>query len=198
MVFIVDTFGRRWPLLIGGIGCAITMLYLGAYTKLSNSFNATPPKDSGANAAIACIYLYAMFYCFSWSGIPWIFSSEVFPTHVRGFGMMCAGCTQWLAQFVVVYALPYMISGIQYGTFFFFGACAVLAVVFAFLFVPETKGVVLEDMELLFGEQTPLLATQKRRAYLDAKEAGVKGGNTYWSKKEKSLEDGRDEQIESV
>ncbi|KAH8655826.1 putative sugar transporter [Xylariales sp. PMI_506] len=196
MIFIVDSFGRRVPLIAGGIGCAVCMLYLGGYTLVSNSFNATPPRDSGANAAIASLYLYAVFYSFSWSGIPWIFSSEVLPTHVRGFGMMCAGTVQWLAQFIVVYSLPYMVKNIKSGMFFFFGACAVVAFIFAYLFVPETKGVVLEDMELLFAP-TPVLAPQKRKAFQRAKESGFTGNMALYAH-DKSSQDGNDERIEEA
>jgi hypothetical protein len=200
MVFIVDTFGRRKPLIIGGIGCSVTMLYLGGYTLVSNSFHSTPPRDSGASAAIASLYLYAVFYSFSWSGIPWIFSSEVLPTHVRGFGMMCAGLSQWLSQFIVVYSLPYMVTGIESGMFWFFGACATTATVFAFLFVPETKGVVLEDMELLFDQQSPVLAFNKRKAFLEAKEAGLPGnGVAMLERKQKGSESlGKEERVENV
>lgn len=150
MVFIVDAFGRRVPLIVGGLGCAATMFYLGAYTYVSNSFETTLPRDAGAEAAIACLYIYAIFYSFSWSGIPWIFASEVLPTHVRGFGMMCSGLAQWLSQFVIVYSLPYMVIGIESGMFFLFGACAAVATGFAWLCVPETKGVGVEDMRGLF------------------------------------------------
>lgn len=197
MIFIVDSFGRRIPLLVGGIGCAVFMLYLGAWTHISNSFNATPTKDSGSNAAVASLYLYAVCYSFSWSGIPWIFSSEVLPTHVRGFGMMCAGCMQWLSQFIVVYSLPYMVTGIQSGMFFFFGACSVMAFIFAYLFVPETKGVTLEDMELLFGKQMPLLAPSRRKAFLQAKGDGTDGNMTHFGQSKVS-EGTKDEMVESI
>lgn len=197
MIFIVDSFGRRKPLIYGGMGCAVCMLYLGGYTLVSNSFNATPPRDSGANAAIAALYLYAVFYSFSWSGIPWIFSSEVLPTHVRGFGMMCAGCIQWLSQFMVVYSLPYMVKNIQSGMFWFFGACAVTAFIFAYLFVPETKGVVLEDMELLFSAESPLLAPQKRKAFQKAKEEGFTGNMALYAD-EKSNEAVKEDRVEDV
>lgn len=200
MIFIVDTFGRRIPLIIGGIGCSITMLYLGGYTLVSNSFHATPPRDSGASAAIASLYLYAVFYSFSWSGIPWIFSSEVLPTHVRGFGMMCAGLSQWLSQFIVVYSLPYMVTGIESGMFWFFGACAAVATVFAYLLVPETKGVVLEDMELLFDSEAPVLAVNRRKAFLEAKAVGMTGnGVGMMERKEKEFEsEGGEDRVEDV
>ncbi|GAP82500.2 putative MFS quinate transporter [Rosellinia necatrix] len=173
MVFIVDRFGRRPALLIGAHGAILATFYLGAYTKLSGSFYQTPPQDAGSKTAIAVIYIYAIFYGFSWNGIPWIFASEVLPNRVRTLGNMCAVCTQWLGQFIVVYSLPYMIETIANGTFLFYGASTVVAFIFAFLFIPETKGVPLEDMDLIFGVDAPLLAIPAQRRYKEMKDAGV-------------------------
>lgn len=55
-----------------------------------------------------------------------------------------------------------MIDDIQYGTFLFFGSSVVCGMVFSFFFLPETKGVLLEDMDVMFGSKG--FATQKRRA----------------------------------
>ncbi|XRM48676.1 hypothetical protein ABZX51_011591 [Aspergillus tubingensis] len=171
MIWIVDRFGRRGPLLVGAIGAAVAMFYLAIYSQLSQSFDQVPPSDSGSRTAVAMIYIYAIFYGFSWNGIPWIFASEVLPTRVRTIGMMCAVCMQWLAQFIIVYSLPYMIASIKYGTFYFFGACTIVALVFAYLFVPETKGVPLEDMGILFGADVSFLATKARKNYLEFRQA---------------------------
>ena len=86
---------------------------------------------------------------------------------------MCAVCMQWLAQFIVVYSLPHMVANIKYGTFIFFGSCTVVAFVFAYLFVPETKGVALEDMDIMFGNGAPLLARAARKRYMEAHNAGI-------------------------
>lgn len=80
---------------------------------------------------------------------------------------------QWLAQFLVVYSLPHMVADITYGTFIFFGACTVVAFIFAYLFVPETKGVALEDMDIVFGVGAPILARSARRRYDEAHAAGI-------------------------
>ncbi|KAK6189645.1 hypothetical protein LQW54_013049 [Pestalotiopsis sp. IQ-011] len=167
MIFIVDRFGRRPPLLVGAVGAMVAMYYLAAYSSLSGSFTGTAPADAGSHAALATIYIYAIFYGFSWNGIPWIFASEVLPNRMRTLGMMCAVCMQWLAQFIVVYNLPYMVGRITYGTFIFFGSCTVVAFVFAFLFVP------LEDMDLIFGVGAPVFAIPARRRYEESKAAGL-------------------------
>lgn len=170
MAFFVDTVGRRPALLVGAVGAAFAMFYLAIYSKLSNSINSTPPRDAGANGAVAMVYIYAVFYAFSWNGIPWIFTSEVLPTRTRTMGMAIGTAVQWLSQFIVVYSLPHMIRGIKYGTFFFYAACTVVAFFFAFFLIPETKGVPIEDMDLLFGRGVSMLASKATKNYLAHRE----------------------------
>jgi MFS family permease len=173
MVFIVDKFGRRPALLIGAVGAAVAMFYLGIYSELSDSFHKIPPKDSGSNAAVAMIYIYAIFYGFSWNGIPWIIASEILPNRVRTLGMMFSVCMQWLAQFMVVYSLPHMVKTITFGIFYFFGSCTLVALAFAWLFVPETKGVPLEEMDFLFGEDVSVFAVAAKKHYNEFKLTGL-------------------------
>lgn len=182
MIFIVDTFGRRPALLVGAIGAAIAIFYLGIYSQVSGAFYSRPPSDSGAHAAIAMVYIYAIFYGFSWNGIPWIIASEILPTRVRTLGMMFAVCMQWLAQFMVVYSLPHMVASIRYGIFYFFAACTIVALIIAYLFVPETKGIPLEDMDLLFGKDSSVWAKKAYAHYLEARDAGINAATLHSGK----------------
>jgi MFS family permease len=172
-VWLVDRVGRRNLLLIGGCGAGVSMFYLAGYSKISGSFEQTPTLDSGAKTAVAMVYIYALFYGLSWNGIPWLFCAEVLPTRVRTAGMAFCVCIQWLTQFVVVYSLPHMVLGIKYGTFLFFGCCTVLAIAFAWFFVPETKGVALEDMDLIFGPDVSIAAKKAMRNYEELRDARV-------------------------
>lgn len=165
VTLIVDRVGRRPALLAGSIGAGLAMFYLAVYCKVSNSLNERPPRDAGARTAIAMVYIYAISYGLSWNGVPWLFTAEVLPTRVRTLGMALTVAFQWLGQFVVVYSLPHMINGIGYGTFLFFACCTALALVFAYLFVPETKGVGMEDMDLIFGPGVSTIATKARQNY---------------------------------
>ncbi|RAO73889.1 uncharacterized protein BHQ10_009901 [Talaromyces amestolkiae] len=183
MVFIVDKFGRRPALLIGAVGAAVAMFYLGIYSELSGSFHKIPPKDSGSNAAVAMIYIYAIFYGFSWNGIPWIIASEILPNRVRTLGMMFSVCMQWLAQFMVVYSLPHMVKTITFGIFYFFAACTLVALAFAYLFVPETKGVPLEEMDFLFGEDVSVFAVAAKKHYNEFKQTGLTVSEIHRSEK---------------
>lgn len=134
---------------------AFSMYFIGAYVKISPATVAvkgqTPSISAGSYAAAAMIYIYAVAFCFSWAGIPWIYCSEIFPLRIRSICVAITSSTHWLFNFVIARSVPYMISNIGCGTYFFFAAMLTLSVPFVYFFVAETKGLSLEDMDALFG-----------------------------------------------
>lgn len=74
--------------------------------------------------------------------------------------MLLAVLNQWLAQFVIVYSTPYMISNLSYGTFFLFGSFTLISAGICYCIMPETKGFALEDMHFIFenGHQWAITA----------------------------------------
>lgn len=165
MAFFVDKIGRRKALLFGALGASSGMLYLAIYTKLSGSFNHTPPKDAGAIFGLVAVYWYTLHYAYSWNGIPFLFCAEVFPNHIRMLCMTITTCSQWLFQFMIVYSLPYMVVAIKWGTFLFFAISTICAFFFTFFFVPETKGLTLEDTDVLFNIKG--IATTKNKIFAE-------------------------------
>ncbi|KAL7269436.1 hypothetical protein RUND412_007905 [Rhizina undulata] len=164
-MLVVDRFGRRPLLLCGSCVCTFAMFYLAGYTSLSNSFHGGGKKDAAGYSAIVMIYIYACGYGFSWN-LPWLICAEIFPTHVRSLAMVFTTCSQWLSQFIIVYSTPYMLSSIESGTFIFFGGMTVFAIFWIFFLLPETKGIPLEDMDLLWNAAGT--ARAKRAAYEDS------------------------------
>jgi MFS family permease len=168
-LFIVDRFGRRPALLVGAVVMAICMFYIGGYAKVAGA----QAGGAGAQASLAMVYIYIIANSASWTSIPWVFASETFPTRVRGLAMMFPTCMQYLGQFTVVYSLPYMVNAMAYGTYLFYAAWIVVGFIFTYFFVPETKGVALEDMDLLFDAKAPIWARAARRRYDEAHAAGM-------------------------
>lgn len=66
---IVDRSGRRIPWLISSSACALFLLYLAVFIKVSD------PKNPGAggNVAIAFVMLYSLFWSFGGNGLPWMY-----------------------------------------------------------------------------------------------------------------------------
>ncbi|KAJ8517613.1 hypothetical protein ONZ45_g5224 [Pleurotus djamor] len=159
VLFVVDSMGRKRPFLISAVGMAVVFFITGAILKTHppppptpNSANNPPPPASQAMAAM--IYFYVIFYSLGWGGLPWIYSSEIFPTRTRHYGLAVASASQWLWNFVISKATPSMLSTLGYKIFFMYGAFNLgLLATFAIL-IPETKGRSLEDMDVIFGSIT--------------------------------------------
>jgi hypothetical protein len=81
--------------------------------------------------------------------------------------MTWSTATHWIGEFYSSYAASYMLRNITYGTFLFFGTMTVLSGAFVWFFVPETSGVALEDMDVLFEAKG--FARQQMRAYKEWK-----------------------------
>ena len=96
MFYFVDTWGRRPSLISGSLIAAFAMFFLGGYNALSHSFDGGAERDAGAYTAIVMVYIYAAAYAFSWNAMPWLFAAEVFPTKIRGLGMLLSVLNQWL------------------------------------------------------------------------------------------------------
>ncbi|CZT10924.1 hypothetical protein WAI453_008003 [Rhynchosporium graminicola] len=152
MYWIVDRFGRTKLLIVGSALACIAMFSIGGIVK-HNPITANPKPEisaSGYGAAVM-VYIFAVAFCISWAGIPWIYCSEIFPLRIRSICVAICTAVHWLMNFVIARSVPYMLTNIGYGTYFVFGTCMALAVPFVYFFVPETKGLSLEDMDALFG-----------------------------------------------
>ena len=83
----------------------------------------------------------------SWGPICWVLISEIFPNKIRGQAVAIAVAAQWAANYFISSTYPPMMELSSSGTYFFYGAMAVLSAVFVWKMVPETKGKTLEEME---------------------------------------------------
>jgi MFS transporter, SP family, arabinose:H+ symporter len=87
-------------------------------------------------------------------GTGWTLQGEVFPTAVRGQAAAFAAMIDWLANFLVIELFPVSQNAISLGgVLVVFAGLAALAIVFIWKFLPETKGLPVEDIIQLFDEQ---------------------------------------------
>ncbi|KAK2042888.1 general substrate transporter [Colletotrichum somersetense] len=156
--WVAERVGRRKGLLWGSaLGC-IPMLYIGGYVLKSDPAKAAAEgiikRDGWGYLAMACVYINGIIICATWQGITWLYASEVQTLEIRMLAVSITTATTWLGSFIIARSTPYMISDLGYGAYFFFGAILILMGVWAFFFVPETKGLTLEDMDTLFLHPT--------------------------------------------
>ncbi|KDN38525.1 MFS quinate transporter-like protein QutD [Tilletiaria anomala UBC 951] len=152
LMFAIEQIGRKWALVIGGLGQALCLIYIGAYLKVagpSTSASATP--TAGGYAAIVLVYVYVTFFGLGWSGTCWSMSAEVAPNHLRGLAVSIAAMTQWLFNFTIAYTFTRLrITTGGFGVFFIFATVTLFGVAFATFFLPEPAGLTLETMHYAF------------------------------------------------
>ncbi|KAL4899830.1 hypothetical protein BDW74DRAFT_188860, partial [Aspergillus multicolor] len=155
---LIDIWGRRQPTIISSLACSLCLWFVGAYVKVGHPADIidaggelSPSTKAGGKAATAMIMIYSVFWSFGLNGIPWIVSAEIFPGALRNLTGTWAALVQWLIQFVITKALPYIFNSLGYRTWFFFAGWMLLATVWSFFLLPETKGRTLDEMDGVFG-----------------------------------------------
>ncbi|KAH7232480.1 general substrate transporter [Fusarium solani] len=147
---IIDRVGRRPLAIFGGAGGALSW---GVMAILVGLYSSNWPAHPAAGwSAVAMAFLFVLVYGVSYSPLGWALPSEVFPSAVRSKGVALSTATNWISNFVVGVATPPMLESIGFGTYVFYAFWCLLAVVWAYYLVPETKGKSLEEMDEVFGD----------------------------------------------
>jgi sugar porter (SP) family MFS transporter len=145
----IDTYGRRCLLLFTVPFLALFLLF--------TAFSFYIPLDS--NAHLGCIvlgiYLFGAFYSSGVGPVPLTYSAEAFPLAVRGIGMSMATTTLWGFNFVLSLTWPALLKEFgASGAFGYYAAWNIFGFFLVFLFVPETKGLTLEELDQTFNVPT--------------------------------------------
>jgi sugar porter (SP) family MFS transporter len=142
-LWLVDKKGRKTLLLWGAAGMIISLAYL--------SFEFAKPFQSGIGVLIALL-LYISFFAASFAPVMWVIISEIYPNRIKGVAMSFSTAVSWLCTFLTVYFAPVIQGalGLQY-LFGIFGVFSILAFVFVKIWIPETKGKTLEEIEMQLG-----------------------------------------------
>ena len=140
-VFTVEKLGRKPLLIVGSIGMAVGALGV-AVTSVSETL---PPV-----IAAVSIMVYSACFMFSWGPICWVLISEIFPNTIRSQATAIAVAFQWIFNFIVSSTFVPMYNMSHAFTYGLYCAMCVIAALFVWKFVPETKGKTLEEMNALW------------------------------------------------
>ena len=140
-ILTVEKLGRRPLLIVGSLGMAAGALGVA----LADVIPGLP-----GIIGVVSVMVYSACFMFSWGPICWVLISEIFPNTIRGAAVAIAVAFQWISNFAVSSTFVPMYSwspGFTYGLYCFF---CLLAALFVWKMVPETKGKTLEDMSKLW------------------------------------------------
>jgi len=150
-IFTVEKWGRKPLLITGSLGMA-----LGAFG-VATTFGVTGLQL----VTMISIMLYSASFMFSWGPICWVLIAEIFPNTIRSAAVAIAVAAQWVFNFVVSSTFVPMFNmhltpGDHFGHWFTYGLYGVMCLVaalFVWRLVPETKGKTLEDMSRLWRKK---------------------------------------------
>ncbi len=148
-MWLVEKLGRRKLLYIGFAGTAVTLIIISMSTQLQSAHLGM--------ITFAAVLAYIAFFAIALGPIPHLMMAEIFPIHVRNTGMGVASICNWGFNFLVVFTYPLFIKGFGLAaTFWIYAIACVLGFLFTRLYVPETRGVSLEDITDHLLSQRPL------------------------------------------
>lgn len=161
---LVDVIGRRKSMMTGVCIQAVCHAYLAGYLE---SFLKSPDKVSkgASDAAIAAVFIHALGWAIGLYSLPYLFGAELWPNRIRSFGGALSQGFHWLFYFAITKATPALLESTdQWGAFVLFAAFCVIALVYAYFFVPETSGLSLEEIDMIFERPIYRLAQPLVRA----------------------------------
>lgn len=137
-IYLIDKLGRKQLMYIGSIGyiislslisCAFIFNWEGSYMPLF-------------------LFAFIAAHAIGQGAVIWVFISEIFPNHLRGFGQSFGCSVHWVLAAVVPSLVPVLFTMIGAGAVFaFFAFMMVFQLLFVVFMMPETKGKTLEELQ---------------------------------------------------
>jgi sugar porter (SP) family MFS transporter len=143
--WLTDAAGRRPILLCGAIAMAIALTATGWWIYIDQAIT---PK-----AVVACVIIYNSAFGMSWGPIPWLYPPEIMPLPFRAKGVSLSTATNWLANYWVGVTTPLFQEIMGWRLYIMHACFCVLSFILVFFLYPETRGVPLEEMDKLFGDE---------------------------------------------
>jgi len=137
-IILVDKIGRKILMLVGTALMAF-FLFMLAWSFQSTSINGL--------LVFFFVMGYIATFAFTLGPVVWVLLSEIYPNYIRDKALSLSSCMLWTATFLVVLISPYLLDLSPMINFLLFAVLNVIGFVFVWIYLPETKGRTLEEME---------------------------------------------------
>ena len=165
---LVDRAGRRKLLLIGAAVMCISHFIVAITGTIIGNGN---PAGQKVLVAFVCIFIGA--FAATWGPMAWVVTGEIYPTAIRAKAMSMSTASNWLWNFAIGYATPYMVdsgagnANLGAKVFFIWGGFCVVCFFFVYFFIPETKGLSLEQVDILYRNSSILGSNEYRKRIMN-------------------------------
>ena len=161
-LFLFDRLGRRNLLIFCGLGMVVGHLvaatvFVTGCSVVQTTINGTTASEEviscGSFAGILMLIatvVFVAFFALSWGPIAWIYAAEIYPLNVRSRAVSITTGSNWFMGTLMSYILELITPLGIHGVFYLFSCLTLVGVIFVYLFCPETRGVILEDIDAEF------------------------------------------------
>lgn len=147
-MYAIERFGRRKPLLVGGIWQVIWLLVFGSVGTL---YNPMTNKAVGAVLIVAtCMFIVG--FASTWGPGVWVATGEMFPLRVRAHSASFATAGNWGWNFLLTLFTPFITSSIGYKLGYVFAGTNLLGVLVVFFFYYESSSLSLEQVDIMYND----------------------------------------------
>jgi sugar porter (SP) family MFS transporter len=141
---LVDKVGRRKYLLFMIPGSIVALVAIGAIFATG-----AIGTETGKMATLVCLAAYLMLNCGGFGVCIWLINSEIFPLFVRGKGSSVGTLSHWVFDLLVTLTTLSLVTALGAAyTFWLYALISFGALIFVALFIPETSGKSLEEIEV--------------------------------------------------
>jgi nitrate/nitrite transporter NarK len=144
-MMVVHRFGRKPLLVFSGSAMTICLGILGYYYKM---------KEDNQDITwiswlpLTCIGMFNVVFSLGYGSVPYSIISELFPPETKGIAGSISIMTNWFLVFLVTRTFHILTRMLHESvTFWLFASVCAMSALFAFVYVPETKGKSLQEIQ---------------------------------------------------
>ncbi|KAK9082189.1 hypothetical protein Syun_031638 [Stephania yunnanensis] len=150
---VVDRYGRRPLFLEGGLQMLLSQVIIGSLIwKVFGVAGMASVSKGYAYGIVALICVYVAGFAWSWGPLGWLVPSEIFPLEIRSTGQAINATINMLMTFVIGQVFLSLLCATKFGLFFIFAFFVLSMTLFVAFFLPETKGIPIEDMSKVWSQ----------------------------------------------
>ena len=157
-LYLIDRLGRRTLLIIGSLGYIASLGLCAATFAIHRDTFAAAIGSSGGDTGVPgklvliSIFAFIAAHAIGQGAVIWVLISEIFPNRFRAAGQSLGSATHWVFAALLTLVFPTMVVWFPPSIVFgFFAVMMTIQLVWVLGFVPETKGVPLEELSRRLG-----------------------------------------------
>jgi sugar porter (SP) family MFS transporter len=153
-IYGVDKWGRRFLFLEGGVQMFLCQVIVAVCIGAKFGVNGTPGELPKWYAAVVVLFIciYVSAFAWSWGPLGWLVPSEIFPLEIRSAAQSITVSVNMFFTFVIAQVFLTMLCHMKFGLFLFFAFFVVVMTIFVYYFLPETKGIPIEEMNRVWKQ----------------------------------------------